>query len=74
MGGDIAAGIVKPVAVVVGPVDAQRTAQGIAELSRGEPVLTRKDFDSVPQARCSLDGYAETQGDVIFKRFISTCS
>jgi len=42
LGGDITAGVVKPVAVVVGPVDAQRTAQGIAELTRGEPVLTGK--------------------------------
>jgi len=51
--------------VVVGPVDAQRTAQGVAELTRGEPVLTRKDLDAIPQARCSLDGYPETQGDVV---------
>jgi len=51
--------------VVVGPVDAQRTAQGIAELTRGEPVLTRKDLDAVPQAGRSLDGYPETQGDVV---------
>src|SRR6516165_6747049 len=62
---DVAAGVVKPVAVVVGPVDAQRTAQSIAELTRGEPVLTRKDLDAVPQAGRSLDGYPETQGDVV---------
>ena len=46
-------------------MDAQRTAQGIAELTRGEPVLTRKDLDPVPQAGGSLDGYPETQGDVV---------
>ena len=46
-------------------MDSEWAAQSIAELSRGEPVLTRKDFDSVPQARCSLDGYPETQGDVV---------
>ena len=51
--------------MVVGPVDAQRTAQGIAELPRSESVLTGKDLDAVPQDGRSLDGYAETQGDVV---------
>src|SRR5215469_4655327 len=43
----------------------QRTPQGIAELTRGEPVLARKDLDAVPQAGRSLDGYPKTQGDVV---------
>jgi hypothetical protein len=50
LGGDITAGIVKPVPVVVGAMHSEWAAQGIAQFMRSDSVLTRKYFDPLPQS------------------------
>src|ERR1035438_6499617 len=62
---DVARCVIEPVAMIVRPMNSERTTQGIAELPRPEFVLAREDFNAVPQPRGALDGHPQPESNVI---------
>src|ERR1700757_1492802 len=56
---------VKPVPLSGGPMDTERTTDGVAKFVWPELILSRKNFDSIRQSRAAFDGNLEATGEIV---------